>query len=766
MELPQKGEWLNRESAQGFHMTNCLKGAGPLYPIPENEFERIAALRNLEIVGTARQPEFDDLVELACEMFDVPVSLLSLVDSDRQWFKAAAGLDIQETDRDVAFCNYTIAASEPLVVDDASLDPRFSCNPLVVADPSIRFYAGVPLALHPGVNLGTLCVVDFKPRVFSGREIEKLRKLGNVAQALLREHSANMENLRHTKLLRKQASLMDMAQDLAKLGAWERDLQSGQIEWTDGMFAIHEMEPGRLIGFEELMGCYLEPDRSKLTALMETSMRDCTPYVFEGRIQTARGNVKWIRLASEVHVENGKVVRRFGMKQDITEQKALSDRVLQIAYTDELTGLANRRALRERLLRLGSYNEPLDAPIVLASLDIDNFRDVNDAYGHAAGDACLKRVARRLKFATGKDRFLYRIGADRFALLKYGSNAVADAAGNAWLIQNAISKPIKWRGHSFRLTASIGYSWVKAGDVVRTDDLTSEAHLAMCAAKGAGGNCFRAYDPEFGLSVAERIGTLDEMRTALAESRLELYYQPKVRMADGAITGFECLLRMNKADGGVLAPGAFAAALEDAVLSKEIGDFVVASALNQCRDWQNTGVHFGSVAINLSASQFREPMFSEDFLTAIKARGLSPSVIEVEVTEGIFLSANSNTVLKACKRLHDGGVRIAFDDFGTGFASLTHLRDFPVDILKIDRSFITDLEKGGNATAIVNAMTSLARNMSMTVVAEGVETQAQADFLAAIGCDQAQGYLYSRPVQAHVAAKLIESQDNISAEVA
>ena len=747
-------------------MIDSLKGTGPQYPIPANEIQRIAALRRLEIVGTSRQPEFDDLVELACEIFNVPVSLLSLIDNDRQWFKAAAGLDIQETDRDVAFCNYTIASSAPVVVNDASLDPRFSSNPLVIADPSIRFYAGVPLALQPGVNLGTLCLVDFKPRSFRIREVEQLRKLGNVAQALLREHSANIENQRHTKLLCKQASMMDMAQDLAKLGAWERNLQTGQIEWTDGMFAIHEMEPGRLIGFQELMGCYLDPDRSKLAALMEASMRDCTPFVFEGRILTAKGNVKWIRLASEIQVENGIVVRRYGMKQDITEQKVLSDRVHQIAYTDELTGLANRRALRERLTRLGSYDEPLDVPHILAKLDIDGFRNVNDAFGHAAGDACLRRVARRLKVATGKDRYIYRIGADHFALLKFGSDAVADAEGNARLIQNAISKPIKWRGHSFRLTASIGYSCVKAGDVVRTDELTSEAHLAMCAAKSAGGNCIRAYDPSLGLGVAEKIEQLRETRTALAEGRLELYYQPKVRMADRTITGFECLIRMNKAGGEVLAPGAFAAALEDVALSKEIGDFVVASALDQCRDWQNAGVPFGSIAINLSASQFREPAFADDFLKAIKARGLSPSVVEVEVTEGIFLSANSDTVLKACRRLHDCGVRIAFDDFGTGFASLTHLRDFPVDVLKIDRSFITDLAKGGNATAIVNAMTGLARNMSMTVVAEGVETQAQVDFLTAIGCDQAQGYLYSRPVQARIAAKLVEPQNMPSIAVA
>jgi EAL domain-containing protein (putative c-di-GMP-specific phosphodiesterase class I) len=198
------------------------------------------------------------------------------------------------------------------------------------------------------------------------------------------------------------------------------------------------------------------------------------------------------------------------------------------------------------------------------------------------------------------------------------------------------------------------------------------------------------------------------------------------------------------------------AAFNDPSLSVEIGNYVIASAISQARHWMIARVPFVSIAINLSASQFRDAQLGNRILNAIAAANLDPRMIEVEVTEGVFLSARSDAVLNACKVLKQGGVRIAFDDFGTGFASLTHLRDFPVDTIKIDRSFTTRLGQGQNTTAIVNAMVGLAHNLSMSIVAEGVETQAQADFLKAIGCDAAQGYLFARPVPAAVAAQQLQ----------
>ena len=205
-----------------------------------------------------------------------------------------------------------------------------------------------------------------------------------------------------------------------------------------------------------------------------------------------------------------------------------------------------------------------------------------------------------------------------------------------------------------------------------------------------------------------------------------------------------------------MSPGSFMAAFEDPSLSVEIGNYVIGAAIDQARRWMIADVPFDSIAINLSASQFRDRGLADRVLTAIAAAGLHPRMIEVEVTEGVFLSASSDAVLNACKALKQGGVRIAFDDFGTGFASLTHLRDFPVDIIKIDRSFISQLGQSQSTTVIVNAMVGLAHNLSMSTVAEGVETQAQADLLKTIGCDAAQGYLFGHPVPAAVATDQLE----------
>jgi EAL domain-containing protein (putative c-di-GMP-specific phosphodiesterase class I) len=250
---------------------------------------------------------------------------------------------------------------------------------------------------------------------------------------------------------------------------------------------------------------------------------------------------------------------------------------------------------------------------------------------------------------------------------------------------------------------------------------------------------------------------LRAVRNALTNGQLELYYQQKIALRDHTHSGFEALLRWKTHDGHVLAPASFLAALDDPSLSMAIGNHVISLAIAQARRWMLDQVPFVSVAINLSASQFTEPELANRILNSIATSNLDPAMIEVEVTEGVFLSATTEGVLKVCKVLKQGGVRIAFDDFGTGFASLTHLRDFPVDTIKIDRSFVYQLGRRHNTTVIVNAMVGLAHNLSMSIVAEGVETQAQAEFLRAISCDAAQGYFFARPIPPREAAEALRA---------
>lgn len=741
------------------------------YPIPGNEAQRLRDLDDLRIVDTPHKPDFDALVHLARELFDVPISLISLIDNNRQWFKAVAGVVAAETRREVAFCSYTICSSEPFIVPDASRDERFRENSLVTGDPKIRFYAGISLSLTPGVNLGSLCIIDRRPRTLDDAGLRKLKWLGEIAVSLLHQHKTTVQmtdvlanvakqaaHIRGQSLaLTKQKRILDSASQLVKMGAWEKNLVTAELEWSDGMFALHEMERTPELKLEHHLQNYPPSDRRRLIGMIERSTRDMKPFTFEGRMHTAKGNLRWVRLVSDVEIQDGKEIRRFGLKQDITEERAMARRVLRLAQCDDLTGLYNRPMLREKLTEISNKRNLSPSPVYLFSFDLDGFKDVNDTHGHAGGDACLRRIARRVRAGVGKGCLVARVGGDEFVVLRYGSTIPLHVDKFAERIQRAVEMPVDWNGHSFQLTASIGISMRGEGDIVDPDELIREADLALYEAKSAGRHCHRIFRPALQTAKLKKIETLNDIRGALTQNQLELYFQPKVRLGDGHHMGFEALLRWNRPDGSILTPGSFMAALEDPELSKEIGAFVIKAALSQAERWMQSGVPFENIAINLSASQFRDPALAESLLSAIMSRGLHPCMIEAEVTEGVFMSTATNSVLSACRALKAGGMRIAFDDFGTGFASLTHLRDFPVDIIKIDRSFVSKLQQGENATTIVNAIVGMARSLSMSVVAEGVETAAQAAFLEAIGCNMAQGYLFGQPVSSLEAVRRLES---------
>jgi diguanylate cyclase (GGDEF)-like protein len=734
------------------------------YPVPDNEMERMDALRSLMILDTPREAALDALVHLACEIFGVPIGIISLIDSDRQWFKAAVGIDVTETKRRVAFCNFTLAEDRPLVVNDASQDPRFSANPLVTGAPRIRFYAGVPLAVCPGVNVGSLCIIDDRPRQIDDDGIRRLQYLGEIAVALFGLHKITREVARRsesisrqaeiisaqTAMLNRQKNVLDRASGLAKLGAWEVDVRSGKIDWSEGMYALHEVDHTFDVQEDEVLSFYPQPDRDRFISVIEKSRRENTSYRFEGRMFTAKGRLRWVRVAGDVDIEAGNPVRRVGLVQDITDEKALVDQIRDLARRDELTGVLNRKALGVALGDIAAIPAIERKSVALLVFDVDNFKEVNDTHGHAAGDACLRHVARRLQGAGGEGCTVARLGGDEFAILLYGDlsdtpEVVAERIGSS------VAMPLRWRGHSLQCTASIGIAVRGKLARLEPDKLIGEADLALYDAKAAGRNCYRTFRPALQTASKEKSQTVRDVRRALAIHHLELYYQPKISLKDGHHLGFEALLRWNKSAQTILAPGAFPAALEDPVLSKEIGDYVIASAIFQAKSWKAANIPFGHIAINLAASQFRDPDLATRLIEAMDIHGLDRSMIEVEVTENIFLSTSSNSVLDACQAFKKGGIRIAFDDFGTGFASLSHLQDFPVDIIKIDRSFISKLGRADNATAIVNAMVGLAHNLAMEIVAEGVETPGQSDFLKAIGCDQGQGYLYGRPQPAAVA---------------
>ena len=440
------------------------------------------------------------------------------------------------------------------------------------------------------------------------------------------------------------------------------------------------------------------------------------------------------------------------MKQDITDEKLLLDRITHLALRDELTGLYKRSALLDRMMAITKEKTARRGRVSLLMIDLDGFKGVNDRFGHEAGDICLKRIAGRLDRLPVGRKLTSRQGGDEFAILIENASSDKMVDEIADRILSVVAKPIRSTAGVFQLGASIGIASRAIGSHLDPAEMMREADIAMYQAKQSGRNCRRRFDPAMLLDFNRRLETLRLIRQALETGKLRLHYQPKIATADGSRVGFEALLRWQHPDGSIRAPIDFADAMWDRELSRGIGDFVIDAALSQARSWLLSGIAFGHVAINISASQLNEPNFAGNLLARIREHGLASGMIEIELTESIFLSKSPQHVHGICEDLRKGGVSVVFDDFGRGYASLTHLRELPVDAIKLDGSFISRIGQDAATPAIIQAIVALAHALGVKVVAEGVETQAQAAFLKAIRCDFMQGFLYGRAAPAEQVA--------------
>lgn len=722
-----------------------------MYPVPPNESLRLQYVEQSGLLDSEYEIQFDALVAHACEIFGVPICLVTVLGRDRQWFKAARGLAARETPREIAFCNDVVATGVRQVVPDTREDLRFASNPRVVEEGGICFYAGVPLALEPGIHAGTLCILDTKPRRLSDTAIRTLDRLGLVAEALIKQFVQSRELLRlsgeigaKNLLLAQQNAEMSVKQRLledafrlANMGAWERDSKSGTYRWSETLYDLHEIDRDQVITDETLRTFYSDNEWARLSQTVEEAYRDNSPYEIELEYITAKGGRRHARISSAVDCrEDGVPVRRFGLKQDITAEKEAREALRRLAETDRLTGAANRATL---LAEMESFRSK-SLPICLMMLDLDGFKDVNDTSGHDAGDACLCEIARRLQ-AISVEASIARVGGDEFAVLLQATDHLHMDALADWILRE-VSRPFIWDQQGFQLGVSIGITHSLGRATVDAALLMTEADLALYAAKTRGKNRREFFTENLRAEAARKVNTIALARAGLKRHEFELHYQPKMRLSDRKLVGLEALLRWQ--DGPVLrGPSEFRAALDDTILSNEIGAFVLEEAFRQAGAWTRDGIEFGHIAVNMSPQQFQNDSLVDVLRESLTQHGLSPHHIQIEITEETVLSRSADEVRLACTRLREMGMRIAFDDFGTGFASLTHLIEFPVDIIKIDRRFVSRLAEDERARAIVTSIVGLARNLDLELVAEGVETEAQRDLLLAMGCNLAQGYLYS-----------------------
>ena len=442
------------------------------------------------------------------------------------------------------------------------------------------------------------------------------------------------------------------------------------------------------------------------------------------------------------NLPDGGLVQTF---TDITKRVRAEAHIARLASEDSLTGLLNRRGFRSELGELQNQNRarparPDDVNYAVLFLDLDRFKVINDTLGHRIGDLLLQGTAQRLQATLPRGDVLARLGGDEFAVITRSAptRSTLEQIANSLIL--AIREPFELAGHQVRTTISIGIA-VSPSDGANADDLVVAADLALYAAKERNRDSYEFYQASMTKELLNRRQIETDLREALERNELELYYQPIIGLSDESIVGFEALARWNHPTRGAIAPSEFVPVAEDTGMMMRLGEWALSEACGKIARLPGQL----SLAVNLSPVQFAVPNLVEVVQRALASSGLAPERLELEITERLFLE-NNERIVSTLRALRQLGVRIALDDFGTGYSALSYLRKFPLDKIKIDRSFVTDMATRSDQVAIIQAVLSIARALGMTVTAEGVETAIQKDFLKALGCDNAQGFLFGKPV--------------------
>ena len=429
---------------------------------------------------------------------------------------------------------------------------------------------------------------------------------------------------------------------------------------------------------------------------------------------------------------------------DITEMKRSQERMERMAFYDTLTDLANRHLFGSRLEQAIAHAQRTETFAAMLYLDLDQFKRVNDTLGHQAGDELLREVARRLTHCVRAEDTVARYGGDEFAILLYDIATPGDAGAVAEKILGRLRAPITISGHHLVVTTSIGITIIPS-DSVHSNILAKNADLAMYRAKERGRNNYQYFAEEMNTKAQSRLRTENELRQALESNQFELFYQPKVRLADQRITGVEALIRWHHPERGLQTPDKFISVAEETGVIVGMGAWVIQQACIAARDLTaQTGAPI-QVAVNISTRQFRDPNLVNTVRRCIREAAIDPAQLEVEITETMLMD-DAEAAAFTVERLHELGIKIAIDDFGTGYSSLNYLKRFPIDTVKIDRSFVMDIPGNPDDMAITAAVISMAHRLSLVVVAEGVETTEQLKFLSDHDCEYGQGYYFSKPL--------------------
>jgi diguanylate cyclase (GGDEF)-like protein/PAS domain S-box-containing protein len=646
---------------------------------------------------------------------------------------------------------------------------------VTVGVPTNIAYAALANRLEWGamIIVGTLMLAFAIAWLLSGRIVRPLRQLGKDAAVLaggdLSHRTAvrtadevgaladNFNQMAQSLEVRRQkarSARREMRQaketlatviDTSHVAIVCCDLDQSVVLWSRGAEQMFGYGADEVLGRQRML---VPPEaEAEAQALFRRVRRGETVRDFHVKRRRKDGTLLDVRVASApMHNPDGTVRNIAFAYEDITGRKAAEEQLRKLAHYDQLTGLPNRALLQQELGRLLAKDGGR-APTSIVLFDLDEFKDVNDTLGHSTGDQLLVEVGRRL-MGVAEERAVVglasRLGGDEFVVILPNCGDPRCVSEIVDLMLRRLNEPFVINDQLVHLGASAGVA-IAPQDGADVEELIANADLALYQAKSDGGRILRFFMPVLRAQAQARRSLGLELRRAFAQNEFEIYFQAQIRLADNAVIGAEALLRWRHPDRGVLAPGAFIDTLAESPIASGVGRWIIRTACEQAAAWRALGLPLARVGVNLFPSQAYDEALSQDVMEALHDFGLPAEALELEITENIALNREDSAVLQ---RLHDEGVKLAFDDFGTGYASLSYLTRLPLSRIKIDRSFVGKITRDAQDAAIVRSLIAMAHNLNLGVIAEGVETSQQADFLRNENCEEAQGFLYAKPLPA------------------